>query len=200
MRRQPDWSIFFDFRFQILCKLNAANGAHGGSVYRCVMNRFTPILRTLLPATVICFAVPAFAQNVPPNGDPPVVFHVDVVSRTTKAINYQHRQGSTSLTLLGSSFAPRAKGEVRVDSKTGATKVDASIERMPPASAISEGCLTYVLWAITPEGRAENMGELFLDGDHARLQAATELQTFGMIVTAEPYDLRRRPPSRATTS
>ncbi|HEY3742729.1 MAG TPA: OmpA family protein [Bryobacteraceae bacterium] len=151
------------------------------------MNRFTTISRTLLPAAAICIALPVFAQTEPANGNPPVVFHVDVVSRTTKAINYHHREGSTSLTLLGSSLAPRGKGMVRVDSKTGATKVDASIERMPPASAISEGCLTYVMWAITPEGRPENMGELFLDGDHAHLQAATELQTFGIIVTAEPY-------------
>ena len=148
------------------------------------MNRLTTTFRYLVPAAVICVALPAFAQN----GDPaPFVFHVDVVSRTTKAINYHHRQGSTSVSLEGSSFAPRAKGEAKVDSKTGATKVDVYVEKMPPASALSEGYLTYVLWAITPEGRAENMGELMLEGDHARLQAATELQTFGMIVTAEPY-------------
>lgn len=151
------------------------------------MNRFTTISRTVLTAAVISIALPVFAQIEPTNGNAPVVFHVDVVSRTTKAINYHHREGSTSLTLMGSSLAPRGKGMVKVDSKTGATKVDASIEKMPPASAIAEGCLTYVMWAITPEGRAENMGELFLDGDHAHLQAATELQTFGMIVTAEPY-------------
>ena len=129
--------------------------------------------------------VPAQAQTN--SGAQPVVFRVEVVSRTTKAINYHHREGSTSVSLEGSAFAPKARGEAKVDSKTGATKVDAYIEKMPPASSLSEGYLTYVLWAITPEGRAENMGELFLEGDHAHLQAATELQTFGMIVTAEPY-------------
>ena len=149
------------------------------------MNRYTTTLRILVPAAVICFAVPAQAQT--DRDQSPTVFRVEVVSRTTKAINYHHRQGSTSVTLVGSQFAPRAKGEARVDSKTGATKVDASIERMPPASTLAEGYLTYVLWAITPEGRAENMGELMLEGEHARIQAATELQTFGMIVTAEPY-------------
>ena len=148
------------------------------------MNRFTTTLRILVPAAVIAFALPVCAQT---NGDPPTVFRVDVVSRTTKAINYHHRQGSTSVTLEGSTFVPKAKGEVKVDSKTGATKVDAYIEKMPAASTLAEGYLTYVLWAITPEGRPENMGELMLEGDHARLQAATELQTFGMIVTAEPY-------------
>ena len=148
------------------------------------MNRLTTTIRFLLPAAAL-LTLPANAQS--PGDPPPTVFRVEVVSRSTKAINYHHRQGSTTVTLEGSAFAQRAKGEVKVDSKTGATKVDAYIEKMPPASALSEGYLTYVLWAITPEGRAENMGELMLEGDHAHLQAATELQTFGMIVTAEPY-------------
>lgn len=139
----------------------------------------------LVPAAMLACSVAAYSQAV---GDPAaVVFRVDVVSRTTKAINYHHRQGSTVVALEGSSFAPRAKGEVKVDSKTGATKIDANIDRMPPASTLGEGYLTYVMWAVTPEGRAENLGEIMLDGDHARLQAATELQSFGMIITAEPY-------------
>lgn len=148
------------------------------------MTRFKSILCFLVPAAVMTLAVPGQAQT---NGDQPIVFRVEVVSRTTKAVNYHHRQGSTSITLAPSGFVPRAKGEVKVDSRTGATKVDAYIEKMPLANTLSDGYLTYVLWAITPEGRAENMGELMIEGDHARLQAATELQTFGMIVTAEPY-------------
>lgn len=116
-----------------------------------------------------------------------MVFRVDVVSRTTKAINYHHRQGSTVVGIAGTSLAPKAKGEIKVDSKTGATKIDAYIDKLRPASEIGEGFLTYVLWAITPEGRPQNLGEFMLDGDDARLQAATELQSFGMIVTAEPY-------------
>lgn len=143
-------------------------------------------LQTMVPATLIAFALPAFPQ-APNSAEQPIVFRVDVVSRTTKAINYHHRQGSTVVALQGSTFAPKAKGEAKVESKTGATKVDAYVENLPPASTLSDGYLTYVLWAITPEGRAQNLGELMLDGDHARLQAGTELQSFGMIVTAEPY-------------
>jgi outer membrane protein OmpA-like peptidoglycan-associated protein len=139
----------------------------------------------MVPAALLVLSLTAHSQST---GDPrAVVFRVDVVSRTAKAVNFHHRQGSTVLTLEGSSLAPKAKGEVKVDSKTGATKIEANIERMPPASSLAEGYLTYVLWAITPEGRAENLGEIMLDGDHARLQAATELQSFGMIITAEPY-------------
>lgn len=147
-----------------------------------------PMLLPLLMLTAAALPGAAFAQQQPAQQDPPpVVFKVDVVSRTTKAINYHHRQGSTVVAFEGSKLAPRAKGEVRVDSRTGATKVDASIEKLPPPSTLDEGYLTYVLWAITPEGRSENLGELMLEGDRARVQAATELQTFGLIVTAEPY-------------
>ena len=168
------------FRTQACCFFNGDPRASS-----TIMNRFTNTLRTLVPAAVISFASLGYSQT--PGDQQPTVFRIEVVSRTTKAINYHHRQGSTTVTLAGSTFAPKGKGEVRVDSKTGATKVDATIEKMPPASSLAEGYLTYVLWAITPEGRAENMGELMLEGDHARLQGATELQTFGMIVTAEPY-------------
>lgn len=141
---------------------------------------------TLMSAALISLALSASAQT-PGESQPVFVFKVEVVSRTTQAINFHHRQGSTLVGLQGTSFAPKSKGEVKVDSKTGATKVDAYVEKLPAASTLSEGYLTYVLWAITPEGRPQNLGELMLDGDHARLQAATELQSFGMIVTAEPY-------------
>ena len=120
------------------------------------------------------------------NGPYPV-FRVTGVSRSVKAINYNHRQGSTVVGFAGTSYAPKSKGEARVDSRTGATKVDVSFDKLPIAQTLGNEYLTYVLWAITPEGRAENMGEVYLDGDRAKLLATTELQAFGMIVTAEPY-------------
>ena len=123
--------------------------------------------------------------QVPDSGIP--VYRVDVVSRSIKVINFHHRQGWTEMDLKGTSLAPRAKGQVKVDSKQGATKVEARIGDMIPPQAQGAEYLTYVLWAITPEGRPENLGELLLDGDDAKLQAATELQSFGLIVTAEPY-------------
>lgn len=129
-------------------------------------------------------AQPANAQQQP--SEMPF-FRVDVVARSIKAINYHHRRGSTEVGLLGTSLAPRAKGEARVDSRTGATQVDIWIDRMQPAGDIGDEFLTYVAWAITPEGRPQNLGELMLDGDGAKLKAATELQSFGLIITAEPY-------------
>ncbi len=148
-----------------------------------------------LAAAATLFAGFAFAQapnptqtNIPDAANGPYpVFRVTGVSRSVKAINYNHRQGSTVVGFAGTSYAAKAKGEARVDSKTGATKVDVYFEKMPLAQTLGNEYLTYVLWAITPEGRAENMGEVYLDGDHAKLLATTELQAFGMIVTAEPY-------------
>lgn len=142
-----------------------------------------------LGVAAIFFSALALPQNQPVasivDGRP--VFRVDDVARTIKAINFHHRQGSTTVALEPSPLLKAGKGEARIDSKTGATKVEAWFEKMRPAAEFGEGYLTYVMWAITPEGRPENLGEVMLDGDRARLQAATELQTFGILVTAEPY-------------
>lgn len=148
-----------------------------------------------LASAVILLAGIAAAQapnptqtNLPDAANGPYpVFRVTGVSRSVKAINYNHRQGSTVVGFAGTSYAPKSKGEARVDSRTGATKVDVSFDKLPMAQTLGNEFLTYVLWAITPEGRAENMGEVYLDGDRAKLLATTELQAFGMIVTAEPY-------------
>lgn len=136
-------------------------------------------------------SVSAWAQNQNPTvtqqpSEMPI-FRVDVVSRSIKAINFHHRQGSTELALVGTNLAPRAKGEAKVDSKTGATQIEINVDRMQPAGDIADEFLTYVAWAVTPEGRPQNLGEVFLDGDHAKLRAATELQSFGILITAEPY-------------
>ncbi len=61
---------------------------------------------------------------------------------------------------------------------------------MTAANQFGPEYMTYVLWAITPDGRAMNLGEVALNGDHAKLLSTTDLQTFGLIVTAEPYFCR----------
>jgi outer membrane protein OmpA-like peptidoglycan-associated protein len=82
---------------------------------------------------------------------------------------------------------PEARGEAKVESKQGVIKIDARMERLEPATKFGPEYLTYVMWAITPEGRATNVGEVLLNGDKTKLDATTELQSFGLIVTAEPY-------------
>jgi outer membrane protein OmpA-like peptidoglycan-associated protein len=120
-------------------------------------------------------------------GQPMPIFRVTVVSRTIAAINYHHRSGMTQIDFRGTELMPRARGEARVDSQMGSTKVDVHVNRLTPANQFGPEYLTYVLWAITPEGRAQNLGELALSGDHSSLLATSSLQVFGLIVTAEPY-------------
>jgi outer membrane protein OmpA-like peptidoglycan-associated protein len=120
-------------------------------------------------------------------GQPAPIFRVTVVSRSTKAVNYHHRTGSTTIDFRGTELMPPAKGEARVNSQMGSTKIETTLEHMTPAAQFGPEYMTYVLWGITPEGRATNLGEVVLQGDHAKLLSTTDLQTFGLIVTAEPY-------------
>jgi len=115
------------------------------------------------------------------------IYRVTVVARTMKAINYNHRSGSTKIDFRGTTLLPEARGEATVESKQGVIKIDARMEKLQPATKFGPEYLTYVMWAITPEGRATNIGEVLLNGDKTRLDATTDLQSFGLIVTAEPY-------------
>ena len=119
--------------------------------------------------------------------EPAPIFRVTVVSRTTKAINYHHRSGSTHIDFRGTELMPAARGEAKVESRLGSTKVETRLDHLSPANQYGPEYMTFVLWAITPEGRAVNLGEVVLQGDHADLLSTTDLQSFGLIVTAEPY-------------
>ncbi len=133
-------------------------------------------------------------QNAPANQNGPVpTYHVTVVARTTKAINYRHRGGETRVDFRGTELMAQGKGHAQVEGKGGRLAVDASFEHVRPARDFGPEYLTYVLWAITPEGRASNLGELVLDDGKAHLKVTTDLQSFGMIVTAEPYFAVTRP-------
>jgi outer membrane protein OmpA-like peptidoglycan-associated protein len=126
------------------------------------------------------------AQQVEPMEETPV-FRTEVISRTTKAVDYRHRGGSTRVDLKGTDLMLRATGEARVESKKGRLEINAKLSGMEPANKFGLEYLTYVLWAITPEGRANNLGEVVLDNGKSELHVTTDLQAFGLIVTAEPY-------------
>jgi outer membrane protein OmpA-like peptidoglycan-associated protein len=130
-------------------------------------------------------------QQQPPtpanSGQPVPIFHITVVSRTTKAVNYHHRTGTTHIDFRGTELLPAARGEAKVDSQVGSTKIETYLDHLSPAGQFGPEYMTYVLWGITPEGRATNLGEVVLEGSHAKLNSTTDLQTFGLIVTAEPY-------------
>jgi outer membrane protein OmpA-like peptidoglycan-associated protein len=115
------------------------------------------------------------------------LYRVTVVARTTKAINYSHAKGSTPIDFKGTVLMPFAKGEARVEGKKGVVSISAKFEKLSPATQYGPQFLTYVLWAITPEGRASNLGELEMEGAKAKVDGAAAFQAFAMIVTAEPY-------------
>jgi outer membrane protein OmpA-like peptidoglycan-associated protein len=128
----------------------------------------------------------AVDQNTGQNDMP--VFRVTVSERTTKAVNYRNRGGSTMVDFRGTDLLPNVDGHAKIDSKNGRMTVNVELKHMPRASLFGGQFLTYVLWAITPEGRAVNLGEV-VPGDNGKdkLMVTTDLQAFGLIVTAEPY-------------
>jgi len=143
----------------------------------------------LAMASLLIAAVPAGAQTpVQARGKQPIyTITINVVERSTKAVNYQHRNGSTTIDFKGTPLMPAARGEAKVESKQGYMEVEVEFDDLQSATRFGPEFLTYVLWAITPEGRATNMGEIILNGTKSELNVTTELQAFGMVVTAEPY-------------
>jgi len=127
-------------------------------------------------------------QSSTPAQDGPVpVFRVTVVGHTTPAINYRPRKGDTKVDFRGTPLLPFAVGEAEVGGKKGYIDIEAKFEKLAAPTQFGPEYLTYVLWAITPEGRSTNLGEVQVDDSEARVHVTTELQAFGMIVTAEPY-------------
>ena len=115
------------------------------------------------------------------------LFRVVVVGRSTPAINYRPRSGETKVDFVGTSLSPQARGDATVKGEKGYIEIDANFENLQAPSRFGPEYLTYVVWAITPEGRPTNLGELQVSGDDGELRVTTELQAFGLIVTAEPY-------------
>jgi len=109
-------------------------------------------------------------------------------------VSYKHRSGSTKIDFQGTDLMPAAAGEAKVDSKRGALKIDAEFSGLDRPTSFGSEYLTYVLWAITPEGRPVNIGEVLVGDNHrSKLDVTTDLQAFALIVTAEPYYAVRRP-------
>src|SRR5580658_6703967 len=115
------------------------------------------------------------------------IYHVNVVQRSLDGVNYINRNGKTHIGFAGTNLMPNARGEAVVESVTGKTKISAKFEGLTPANGFGEEYLTYVLWAISADGRPQNMGELELAGNKANLDVSCSFQSFGMIVTAGPY-------------
>jgi outer membrane protein OmpA-like peptidoglycan-associated protein len=147
----------------------------------------------------ITLSLSAFAQTnsqtmaVEPMSHTPT-FRVTVVSRTVPAVNYQHRSGPTHMDFAGTDLMPSADGWAKVNSKRGSIEIEAEFGNLQAPTAFGTEYLTYILWAISPEGRAVNLGEVLVGGNHrSKVNVTTDLQAFALIVTAEPYYAVRQP-------
>src|SRR4026208_781160 len=143
------------------------------------------LMIVLLSVLAVAPATPAQEQR---GGNNPIYrITINVVERTATAINYQHRGGSTTIDFKGTPLLPDSRAEAKVESKQGYIEIEVEFDGLQPASRFGPEFLTYVMWAITPEGRATNLGEVILNGTKSKLNVTTELQSFGLVVTAEPY-------------
>ena len=124
-------------------------------------------------------------QDTGNSGNEPI-YHFKSVSRSTQSVDYRHR-GSTKVDIRGTDLMPEARGDAKVEGRPGGVKIDVDLGHLKPANSLGLAYLTYVLWAITPEGRAHNLGELIVKDGKTSLHTTTDLQAFALIVTAEPY-------------
>jgi len=154
----------------------------------------------LLLAAAVALSLPAVAQT---NSQATVevermsstpTFRVVVISRSVQAVNYKHRSGNSKVDFAGTALMPSANGVANVNSKRGSIEIEAEFGNLQPPTTFGNEYLTYVLWAISPEGRAQNLGEVLVGGnDRSKLHVTTDLQAFALIVTAEPYYAVRQP-------
>jgi outer membrane protein OmpA-like peptidoglycan-associated protein len=147
-------------------------------------------------AVVMTLGASAQAQTQTPadSGNPTPTYRINVVNRTTRAVSYRHRSGATKIDFQGTDLMPGASGEAKVESKRGALEVEVEFSGLDRPTSFGNEYLTYVLWAISPEGRPVNIGEVLVGDNHrSKLDVTTDLQAFALIVTAEPYYAVRRP-------
>ncbi len=154
----------------------------------------------LLLVAAVALSLPAVAQTNSQSTmevehiSPTPTFRVTVISRSVQAVNYEHRSGSSKLDFAGTDLMPGANGEAHVNSKRGSISIDAYFGNLQRPTTLGNEYLTYVLWAISPEGRAVNLGEVLVgNDDRSKLHVTTDLQAFALIVTAEPYYAVRQP-------
>jgi outer membrane protein OmpA-like peptidoglycan-associated protein len=158
------------------------------------------VKHTLLFVIGSALSVSAFAQTGPqepialaPAGSMPTYVESET-SRTVEAVDYQHRGGASNVDLAGTPLLPSADGKAKVRSKRGTMEVEADFGNLQSPTAFGTEYLTYVMWAISPDGHAVNLGEVLIGGnDRSKLTATTNLQAFALIVTAEPYFAVRQP-------
>lgn len=143
-------------------------------------NQIKTLLTALLLTMVMVFS--ALAQVDVPRQATAITFPLD------ETVLVQFR---------GTTRFPRMKGDARIRrvEKSG-TRVELTVERMPRPFDLGAGYATYVLWAVSPDGQVDNLGEIKRRGTfefNSKFEGTTNLQTFALIITAEPHFLVKRP-------
>ncbi len=154
----------------------------------------------LLLAATIVLSLSAMGQTdspstvaIEPMAHTPI-YRVTVVSRSIQAVNYKHRGGATKLDFAGTDLMPEASGQAKVESKKGYIEIEVEFGNLQKPTTFGNEYLTYILWAISPEGRAVNLGEILVGDNHrSKVDVTTDLQAFALVVTAEPYYAVRQP-------
>ena len=141
-----------------------------------------------LVVALLCLSVTgAWAQSAQAPGS-------GTTSRTITAIGYPVGGGTIKVNLKGTGMIASASGQANVEAKSGITQVELGVKGLTPPTPIGAEFLTYVLWAVSPEGRATNLGEvLFGSNGQGELKTTTQFATFSLFVTAEPYFAVRQP-------
>jgi outer membrane protein OmpA-like peptidoglycan-associated protein len=153
----------------------------------------------ILLTAVIALSMNALAQSNPRTDNVERMaytptFRVSVVSRNVKAVNYKHRGGATKVDFAGTDLMPQANGQAKVESKKGYIEIEVEFGDLQKPTTFGNEYLTYILWAISPEGRAINLGEVIVGDNHrSKLDVTTDLQAFALVMTAEPYYAVRQP-------
>jgi outer membrane protein OmpA-like peptidoglycan-associated protein len=138
-----------------------------------------------LMGTLGAGAVNAHAQAQPQAAATPAL--ATAVSRTTKAMTYRRGSGTVKVSLRGTDLMGSAYGEAKVENKGNRVEIEADFQNVDDATKFGFEYLTFVLWAVSPQGRAVNLGELQIKNRVGEVKAITDMQTFGLVVTAEPY-------------
>jgi outer membrane protein OmpA-like peptidoglycan-associated protein len=139
-------------------------------------------------AMLFVFAITAFAQT----GD---AKDLPYVKRTTLAVRYVENK-KTTVNLTGTALAPRVLGRVDVEYKKNDARIRLKVENLDSPQTFGPFYTTFVVWAVTPEGQAENLIEL-PSGYAAEVQTQSSAQTFGVIITAEPHSAVKMPSQKA---
>lgn len=116
-----------------------------------------------------------------------VLYELRPTLANIRVFSYAAMDGNVELRMEPTELASGASGELRVRSRTSYNEIDLRVKNLPTPQAVGPEYLTYVVWTISPAGIGTNLGELSLERGEGRLRTQTDLQSFGLIVSAEPY-------------